>query len=86
MESIYHSYILHSKTLGKYYIGACGDDLEGRINTHLSNHKGFTSRAKDWELVYVEKYLTKQEAFSRENQIKKWKSKKMVERLISSGN
>ena len=57
-------------------------EMIGRLDRHLSNHSGFTSRAKDWELVYQEVYKNKSEAYQRELQVKKWKSRKMIERLI----
>ena len=49
----------------------------------MTNHKGFTGKAKDWEIVYTESYTTKEEARKRELQIKGWKSKRMIEKLIS---
>ena len=79
---MFHTYILYSEVLDKYYIGYCGPDLQARFKTHLSNHKGFTARAKDWTIVHTEKYETKKEAMDREKQIKKWKSKKLIQRLI----
>jgi len=55
-----------------------------RLKEHLWEHKGFTSTAKDWELKYSEKFDSRNEAMARERQIKKWKSRKLVEQLISS--
>ncbi|MCG2419194.1 GIY-YIG nuclease family protein, partial [Aequorivita sp. F47161] len=56
------------------------------LKEHLWKHKGFTSKAKDWELKYSESFATKAEAILREKQIKKWKSRKMIETLINSKN
>ncbi|MCB9811278.1 GIY-YIG nuclease family protein [Candidatus Nomurabacteria bacterium] len=47
---MYLLYILYSKTLGRYYVGHCEAPLEERLRRHLSNHKGFTGKAKDWEV------------------------------------
>ena len=80
---MFHTYILYSAKMDKYYIGACGNDLHGRLKSHLSNHKGFTAKAKDWAIVYFETYPSRTEAYARERQIKKWKSRKMVENLIA---
>ena len=77
----HYVYILHSKLLDRYYIGST-QDITKRLEKHLSNHKGYTSRAKDWLVVYSESYLTKSEALLRERKIKSWKSKKMIEKLI----
>ena len=54
----YHVYRLHSKLLDRYDIGST-QDITKRLEKHLSNHKGYTSRAKDWLVVYSESYLTK---------------------------
>jgi len=57
--------------------------LEDRFQKHLSVHKGFTGKAKDWVIAYTETYSSKEEAYARERQIKNWKSKKMIENLIA---
>ena len=56
--------------------------MDSRFYSHLLNHKGFTARAKDWEIIYTERYHTKHEAYKREREIKKWKSRKMIEKLV----
>jgi putative endonuclease len=68
--------------LNRYYIGST-KDIVRRIEDHLWNHKGFTSKAKDWQLRYQEVFGTKTEALTREKHIKRWKSRKMIEKLIS---
>jgi putative endonuclease len=80
----YKLYILFSVLLDKYYVGYTGDDLETRLQKHLSNHRGFTGRAKDWEIVYSEVYVNKAEAMAREREIKRWKSRKLIAQLVSS--
>ena len=75
-------YILFSKTLNKYYVGATGDLLEERIRKHNSNHKGFTGGTGDWEIRYSEIFETKTESLKREKEIKNWKSRKLIEKLI----
>jgi putative endonuclease len=75
-------YILYSDALDKFYIGHTEQSPEERLKKHLSNHDGFTARAKDWKLVYSEFYDTKQMASKRENQIKSWKSKAAIQKLI----
>ena len=78
---MYHTYILFSIIKNKYYIGSTSN-LEERIKKHNSNHKGFTGGVGDWQVVYYENYKSKSEATQREMQIKKWKSRKMIECLI----
>ena len=67
-----------------YYVGTTAD-LEERIRKHNTNHKGFTGKANDWEGVYIEEYESKSKALNREREIKKWKSRKMIEYLINKG-
>jgi len=76
------TYILFSAICDKYYIGYTGDDLLVRVRKHNSNHKGFTGISADWQIVYFEEYLTKKEAMQREKEIKQWKSRRMIEKLI----
>lgn len=74
----FYVYILYSKQLNKFYIGHTGEKIEGRIRKHLSSHKGFTARAKDWELFYIETHSTKSLAYRREMEIKKKKSREYI--------
>ena len=78
---MYLVYILYSDKIDKYYVGFT-QDLAKRFVRHLQSGKGFTSRAKDWKVVYQEFYDTKIEAYSREREIKQWKSRKKIEELI----
>jgi len=73
---------LYSLHLDKYYIGITSQSVEARLQKHLQNHRGFTGRAKDWEIVYAEAYGDKIEACRRECLLKSWKSRKRIEDLI----
>ena len=77
-------YILSSKEADRFYIGHTCDDIDERIRKHLSNHIGFTSRFKDWQLVYIENFNSKEEAIKREREIKNWKSKIRIKLLIAN--
>ena len=77
----YFVYILYSPGLDVYYIGVSENPVS-RLIKHLSRHKGFTSRAKDWQSVYKEVYKEKSEALKREKQLKAWKSKVRIKQLI----
>ena len=57
--------------------------MEERIRKHNTNHKGFTGGVGDWELKHSEEYSTKEDALKREKEIKSWKSRKLIEKLIS---
>ncbi|HQU39793.1 MAG TPA: GIY-YIG nuclease family protein [Chitinophagales bacterium] len=75
-------YILYSKDLDRYYIGHTCDQIEERLRKHLSNHKGFTAMTKDWEVVYTEYYPEKAIAYRREMEVKSWKKRSRIERLL----
>ncbi|QCK13852.1 GIY-YIG nuclease family protein [Mangrovivirga cuniculi] len=81
----FYCYILYSAKLDKYYVGHTGDKLEERLRRHNTNHKGFTGKTNDWQIVYQEKYPTKVEAYAREREIKNWKSRKKIEALSTVG-
>ena len=77
-------YILFSESLNKYYIGCTDGPIEERLRKHLTNHKGFTAKAKDWELKYSEVGNDFSAALLREKQIKSWKSLIKIEELINN--
>ena len=76
----YYLYILKSYT-GKYYIGATSN-IENRVEYHNKGKVKSTKSHRPWKLIYNEKYNTLSEARKRESQIKGWKSRKAIERLI----
>ena len=78
----YYFYILYSALLDNYYVGHTSD-LEVRIRKHNTHHKGYTGKVNDWKLVYSEQYADKKSAYARERQVKSWKSRTMIEKLIS---
>ena len=79
----YLLYILYSSSEDKFYIGHTADLIEERLRKHNSNHKGFTGKSNDWKVVYTEPYSTKEAAYARERQLKKWKSRKRIEQMIA---
>ncbi|MGK4568015.1 GIY-YIG nuclease family protein [Flavobacterium sp. 3HN19-14] len=79
-----HFYILFSAELDKFYIGHTSHSLSERLRKHLSDHKGFTSKSKDWAIVYSEPYESKSLAYRRELEVKKWKSSLRIQKLIDS--
>jgi putative endonuclease len=79
---MHHFYILFSTKLNKFYIGHTSDVLEERLRKHNSDHNGFTGIVNDWAIVYTENFPSKALAYSREREVKKWKSRKRIEALI----
>ncbi|MCL1677133.1 GIY-YIG nuclease family protein [Elizabethkingia meningoseptica] len=70
--------------MDQFYIGHCSETLQERLRKHLANHKGFTARSKDWEIVYFEQLDDKKSAYKREREIKSWKSKNKILQLIKN--
>ncbi len=79
---MFKCYILYSQLLDQYYIGHTGVDLDERLRKYLSNHKGYTAKGKDWCVVHFEVFDEKSAAYQRELQIKSWKSKIKIKKLI----
>ncbi len=79
---MWYVYIIYSKKIDRYYVGYT-DDLEWRIERHNSGWGKYTKRGIPWRLVYKESFETKSEAIKREREIKRKKSRKYIEDLIS---
>ena len=75
-------YILRSETVGRYYIGI-SNNPERRLEFHNTREKGFTSRYRPWKLMYTQRFPSRQEAQQAERRIKQWKSRTMIEKVIS---
>ena len=81
--TMYVTYILYSKTIDQYYIGQT-QNIEERLLQHNSLRSKSTKKAQDWVLVYKEIFNSRSEAMNRETEIKSKKSRKYIEKLISS--
>ena len=79
----YYVYIIYSQTADHFYVGQT-DNLTERLAHHLEGKSPYTSIAKDWSLVYKEVFETRTEAIKRENEIKRKKSRKYIEWLITN--
>jgi putative endonuclease len=78
----YFLYILKSQVGDKCYTGI-SQNPQRRLEYHNTLEKGFTSRYRLWKIVFVKEYELKGEAMLIEKKIKSWKSKKMIEKIIS---
>ncbi|TDS12854.1 putative endonuclease [Maribacter caenipelagi] len=77
------TYIIYSQTLDRYYIG-CTENIEERLERHIKgNGSTYTKKVKDWVLKWQRNFETRSEAVSFELLIKKKKSRKYIEYLIS---
>jgi putative endonuclease len=79
----YTTYIIYSQKLDKYYVGHT-ENLELRLEQHNTGISTFTSKANDWVIKYNETFNSREAARLREAEIKKKKSRKYIEWLISS--
>lgn len=75
-------YILYSETSDKYYIG-CTEDLTIRLTQHHAGRNTSTKTGIPWKLVHSEAFENLKDARQRESAIKKKKSRKYIEWLIS---
>ncbi len=78
-------YIIYSHTLDKFYIGYTVD-VGKRLNEHNAGISTFTSKAEDWVTKWTKAFETREEAMAEERRIKKKKSRRYIEWLISNFN
>ena len=80
---MYSLYILQSQSSGRYYIGQT-QDVRGRLAYHNANYSKSLKNRGPWKQVYTESYSTRAEAVRRERQLKSWKDRRLIERLVSA--
>ena len=80
-KNMYKVYILKLSS-GSYYVGST-NDLDRRMAEHLLGKSYYTKSRLPLTLIYTENYSSRSEAQSREYQIKSWKKRKAIERLIN---
>jgi len=74
---MFYVYILQRLEDLSYYVGQC-DDLDRRMSKHFDGISKYTASKGPLRLRYFEKYSTRTEALRRENEIKKYKSRKQL--------
>ena len=79
----FYLYILQSQSTTRYYVGQT-QDIDGRLAYHNANCSKSLKNRGPRQLVYREEYATRAEAMRRERQIKQWKDRDMIERLVSA--
>ncbi|HBT81235.1 TPA: endonuclease [Candidatus Giovannonibacteria bacterium] len=77
----YYIYILESAVSKEYYVGTTSN-LERRIRQHNSGRVRSTRPMRPWHLKYQESYPNISSARTREMQIKSWKKRSAIEKLI----
>jgi len=80
---MYFLYILKSESTAHYYIGQT-QDVEERLVYHNANYSKSLKNRGPWSLVHTEEFATRSEAVRRERQVKSWKNRRMIEKLLSA--
>ena len=80
---MHYVYILKSLKTGRYYVG-CTNNPKSRLKKHNSGSVKSTKPYKPWKNTYIETYKSLSEARKRERQIKSWKKRKAIEKLIAN--
>jgi putative endonuclease len=78
----FYAYILRSLSNGRYYVGSC-ENVEQRLGQHNTGKNSSTKSGIPWELKKVETFVTRKEAYQREQYIKRMKSTLFIEKVIN---
>ena len=79
---MYCLYIIYSQQLDRFYVGYT-ENIEKRLVEHNSGISDYTSSAQDWILKHTEYFPDRYTAHQKEIAIKKKKSRKYIEWLIT---
>ncbi|MBL7138035.1 MAG: GIY-YIG nuclease family protein, partial [Bacteroidales bacterium] len=78
-------YVLHSEKHDKIYIGYTSD-LEKRLLSHnFLGTKGWTKNFRPWKLLYSEEFHTKSKAMQREKELKSYRGREFIRKMILEG-
>ena len=80
-DNMFYVYILKSLKTDKYYIGST-DNLIKRLKRHNTGKNRYTRSGVPWVLIHQESFTTRQGAYKREMQIKKYKNGEAFKKLI----
>jgi putative endonuclease len=80
---VYYLYILQSESTGRFYIGQTQNVPERLVYPNANYSKSLKNRGP-WRLVFTQQFRTRSEAVRRERQIKFWKDRRMIEKLLSA--
>lgn len=81
---MFYVYVLKNLEDGSLYIGFT-ENIERRVLEHNSGQGGRTTRQKkDWQLIYFEAYLDKQDALGREKFLKGGSGRKYIYKQLKN--
>lgn len=78
---MYYTYILKTKDQS-YYIGST-QHVDSRLRRHQNGGSVYTKSRRPVQLVYQEEFNSRSEAVRRERQLKSWKSRVDIDKLVS---
>jgi putative endonuclease len=81
----YFVYILESELNGSYYVGQT-EDLQKRLEEHNKGRVQSTKYSRPWKLVHYEEYESRSESVKREREIKSYKKRAYIEKIIRYRN
>lgn len=79
---MYYVYVLKNLETGIFYKGFT-KNLKRRIREHLSGNSAFTSKYKNWKLVYYEAFMSEIDARREEKFLKTGKGRERLKFLLS---
>ena len=82
---MHYVYILRSDANGRFYVGS-SRDVQKRLDHHNAGKVKATRYLTPLALAYQEAHVTAREARQREYYLKRQKSRKVLEALISAGD
>jgi putative endonuclease len=74
----YFLYVLRSIRTGRCYVGSA-EDPAFRLGEHNQGKVDSTRAYRPWEIVHLEEYETRSEAYARERYVKRQKSRMWIE-------
>ncbi|MEK7556957.1 MAG: GIY-YIG nuclease family protein [Patescibacteria group bacterium] len=81
----YFTYVLQSQKTGRYYVGSA-TNIPARLKRHNSGYVRSTKAGLPYILVYQEEHPTKQDAYRREREIKRYKGGNAFKKLVQSSH
>ncbi len=80
----YYVYILVSEKTGRYYVGS-SEDVHNRLELHNAGKVQATRYLRPLRIAYTEEFESRLIARRRELQLKRWKSRRVLDELIAKG-
>ncbi len=77
----YYAYIIQSLKDKFYYIGST-EDINLRLDKHNKGKVKSTKSKRPYKLVYFEEFLSREDAYRRERQIKSYKGGEALKKLL----